>query len=674
MATLINYEILDLSFYPAVNMEYECPFQYRSGIYGGVAGKRCITLVNITDLRRIFNGSFVDSAQLYCKLAYKNGRAILNALDDEWRRMEKIKVPPYHLSEESVYLIREVSQQLENIFVLECENSTNKYCCMTKRLSSRARDAKYEERDCCAQKFGSCAEKHNSFATLVKFLKLLDFCVNYNTLLPFLHFLPLKYSNGVARDIVDNYRCEEDKCKFFACIHDEYEDCLEIRVPLCQRNPSNRNECRQYSYYQLREREFPYGKPCEERDYGETCTCPCADLPWSSWSTSTKTCGNYTAYRFRPKARHEYEKVDCLKSPELCCFEQEERYFPPCPSNKVKKMICTNNGGEVEEIESKLQCICKEPFRSGELCENGFKSCDEKKGCKNGGTCLQYGNYGVCSCGDALTGNQCEFVIGACTSQSCLNGGNCSTVDSNSYTCICAPGFDGAHCENDNASQTKMGMAIIFCTRVHSPEASDKQRQSFIKEILEMRQRCRRNVVRTEQKQAVIICHCHHATCLGQHSSKIVCSGRCCNAGEDCSHVYVEHCHQLRHVYFYRKALQYLPAVVGLIRVRDEHFRTSTAGSRIKITFRHPVEGEDCSHAYVEHCHQLRHVHFYRKALQHLPAVVGVIRVRDEHFRTSTAGSTLRHLPAFLCPDSAERSGSTAGLFPISSLYPGWTG
>ncbi|KAL1245347.1 Cadherin-related tumor suppressor [Trichinella spiralis] len=499
--------------------ECRCPFQYRSGIYGGVAGKRCITLVNITDLRRIFNGHFVDSAQLYCKLAYKNGRAIVNALDDEWRRMEKIKVPPYHLSEESVYLIREVSQPLKNIFVLECENSPSKYCCMTKRLSSRARDAKYEERDCCAQKFGSCSEKHNSFATLGKILKLLDFCVNYNTLLPFLHFLPLKNSNGAnnpAHDIVDNYRCEEDKCKFFACIHDEYEDCLEIRVPLCQRNPSNRNECRQYSYYQLREREFPYGKPCEERDYGETCTCPCADLPWSSWSTSTKTCGNYTAYRFRPKARHEYEKVDCLKSPELCCFEQEERYFPPCPSNKVNKMICTNNGGEVEEIESKLQCICKEPFRSGELCENGFKSCDEKKGCQNGGTCLQYGNYGVCSCGAALTGNQCEFVIGACTSQSCLNGGNCSTVDSNSYTCICAPGFEGAHCETDNASHTKMGMAIIFCTvcccifmykqllkkRVHSPEASDKQRQSLIKEILEMRQRCRRNVVRVSKKRA----------------------------------------------------------------------------------------------------------------------------------------------------------------------------
>ncbi|KRY04818.1 hypothetical protein T01_1542, partial [Trichinella spiralis] len=60
---------------------------------------------------------------------------------------------------------------------------------------------------------------------------------------------------------------------------------------------------------------------------------------------------------------------------------------------------------------------------------------------------------------------------------------------------------------------------------------------------------------------------------------------------------------------------------------------------RIKITFRHPVEGDDCSHVYVEHCHQLRHVHLDTEALRHLTADVGLIQVRDEHFRTSTAGS-----------------------------------
>ncbi|KAL1231773.1 Protocadherin Fat [Trichinella pseudospiralis] len=475
--------------------ECSCPFQYSSSIYGGVAGKRCITLVNITELRHIFNGNFLNSTQLYCKLAYKNGRAILNALDEEWRQIEKIKVPPYRSSDESMYLVREVSQPFENIFVLECENSSDKRCCLAKQLSSIPRNANYEKRVCCAKTFGSPVEEDNTSFTLMKFLKLFDFYRNYNNLLPFLHFLPLLNHNGttISRDIVSSYGCTEDKCKFFACIHDEYEDCIEIRVPLCQRNQNNRNECRQYSYHQLREREFPYGKPCEERDYGEICTCPCADLPWSSWSTPTKTCGNYTAYRFKPKAHYEYAKIDCLKSPELCCFEQEERYSSPCPSNKLNKMTCINNGGEVQKIESRLQCICKDPFRSGELCENGFKSCDQKNRCQNGGTCLQYGNYGVCSCGTALTGNHCEFVIGACTSQSCLNGGNCSKVDSNSYRCICAPGFEGTHCETDNVFESKMRMAIIFwivccCIFLYkqllkkgedSPEALENQREQI---------------------------------------------------------------------------------------------------------------------------------------------------------------------------------------------------
>ncbi|KRX77851.1 hypothetical protein T06_8724 [Trichinella sp. T6] len=109
---------------------------------------------------------------------------------------------------------------------------------------------------------------------------------------------------------------------------------------------------------------------------------------------------------------------------------------------------------------------------------------------------------------------------------------------------------------------------------------------------------------------------------------------------EDDSYVNAEHCHQLRHIHLYLNALRHLTADVGLIQVRDEHFRTSTAGSRIKITFRNPVEGEDCSHAYVEHCHQLRLIHINSNVLRHLTADVGRIQVRDENFRTSTAGSS----------------------------------
>ncbi|KRY27319.1 hypothetical protein T01_12153 [Trichinella spiralis] len=62
---------------------------------------------------------------------------------------------------------------------------------------------------------------------------------------------------------------------------------------------------------------------------------------------------------------------------------------------------------------------------------------------------------------------------------------------------------------------------------------------------------------------------------------------------------------------------------------------------RKSLIFMKKVAGEDCSHVYVEHCHQLRHVHLDTEALRHLTADVGLIQVRDEHFRTSTAGSSI---------------------------------
>ncbi|KRX50523.1 hypothetical protein T05_15832 [Trichinella murrelli] len=61
----------------------------------------------------------------------------------------------------------------------------------------------------------------------------------------------------------------------------------------------------------------------------------------------------------------------------------------------------------------------------------------------------------------------------------------------------------------------------------------------------------------------------------------------------------------------------------------------------MKITFRHPVKGEDCSHAYVEHCHQLRHIHLYLNALRHLAADVGLIQESWCQFTCPYEGSKL---------------------------------
>lgn len=38
--------------------------------------------------------------------------------------------------------------------------------------------------------------------------------------------------------------------------------------------------------------------------------------------------------------------------------------------------------------------------------------------------------------------------VGRCDSGPCRNGATCIDVDESTYTCSCAPGFTGTHCEN----------------------------------------------------------------------------------------------------------------------------------------------------------------------------------------------------------------------------------
>ena len=45
-----------------------------------------------------------------------------------------------------------------------------------------------------------------------------------------------------------------------------------------------------------------------------------------------------------------------------------------------------------------------------------------------------------------MTGTYCDTVIDICQSNPCLNGGICSRISLNSFTCICQFGFTGPYC------------------------------------------------------------------------------------------------------------------------------------------------------------------------------------------------------------------------------------
>ncbi|XP_035694373.1 neurogenic locus notch homolog protein 1-like [Branchiostoma floridae] len=68
--------------------------------------------------------------------------------------------------------------------------------------------------------------------------------------------------------------------------------------------------------------------------------------------------------------------------------------------------------------------------------------------CQNGATCNNMENMYSCTCAPGYTGVHCETDINECGSNPCRNGGTC-TDGVNSYTCVCRPGFAGTHCETD---------------------------------------------------------------------------------------------------------------------------------------------------------------------------------------------------------------------------------
>ncbi|XP_078574326.1 uncharacterized protein LOC144860792 [Branchiostoma floridae x Branchiostoma japonicum] len=81
--------------------------------------------------------------------------------------------------------------------------------------------------------------------------------------------------------------------------------------------------------------------------------------------------------------------------------------------------------------------------------------------CRNGATCQDGVNSFTCQCAPGFNGSLCETDINECSSAPCQNGATCQD-GVNSFTCQCAPGFTGTLCETGQEYLTTVDTWSFF--------------------------------------------------------------------------------------------------------------------------------------------------------------------------------------------------------------------
>jgi len=156
----------------------------------------------------------------------------------------------------------------------------------------------------------------------------------------------------------------------------------------------------------------------------------------------------------------------------LCVLAGAGLAASACPSTCNGKGTCTGNA---------TRCNCTSGFYGFE-CESTM--CDLFP-CKNGGACNgTIPGTAICSCLEGTKGKQCENFDNPCNRAPCAYGNICSQVGTTAnYTCHCALGRFGLHCEFDvcNLSENlhpcqnggvclpdpNSGLPICQCDRTH---------------------------------------------------------------------------------------------------------------------------------------------------------------------------------------------------------------
>jgi hypothetical protein len=124
--------------------------------------------------------------------------------------------------------------------------------------------------------------------------------------------------------------------------------------------------------------------------------------------------------------------------------EDKLDYCSSGPCIAAQTITCTNM-----HAQSTFACFCKPGF-TGPRCETQIDYCGDSNPCMPGQVerCVNYQWGYKCVCRPGYTGTNCEVEENECASMPCSNGGTC--IDRvNSYSCVCPVSFSGERCTQD---------------------------------------------------------------------------------------------------------------------------------------------------------------------------------------------------------------------------------
>ncbi|KAL1286214.1 Delta-like protein [Trichinella pseudospiralis] len=274
-------------------------------------------------------------------------------------------------------------------------------------------------------------------------------------------------------------------CDVFACLHDEYADCIDRKVPKVGAYSVETKSCTQRSIDRISEKETPYGLDCKERDFGEPCSFPCVGT-WSPWSTPSTACGNVTSLRYLPNLATIAENKTCSGVAAPCCKITQSTVVSCNDASTNRdgeefKLKCEQNGGSVNMSITELLYTCPNELQYGLFCENVLIEGDVLIF----NLTLQFMIHALMK--ENFYCKNCTNVVKQCNlSSECLNGGYCDLIDSVKF-CKCHSNFSDAFCEfrngncSDDAACLNGAVATKLAIKLSNVYAQISSRGLFVK-------------------------------------------------------------------------------------------------------------------------------------------------------------------------------------------------